>query len=215
MDKCLADDERILSVLDLCAGTGSATKAFIDRGHNVDTLDIIGNQTYNIDVRYFSPYKKYDFIWASPPCTCFSIAAVGYHWNNGIPNPETLEAIEITRACVSIALTAKYHVIENPMCMMRKLDFMIALAKKEYNPLVTYCQYGDNRMKPSDLWHNIDTFIPKKCKNGSKCHPSTPRGSHNTGTQSLKNAEERGKIPYRLSLEICKAVEKAIYNESM
>ena len=42
-----------MKVLDLCAGTGSATQAFVDRGHDVDTLDVVGGHTFNMDVRKF------------------------------------------------------------------------------------------------------------------------------------------------------------------
>ena len=67
---------------------------------------------------------------------------------------------------------------------------------------VTYCQYGDDRMKPTDIWTNSDTWIPRPmCKNGDSCHISAPRGSR-TGTQGLANAYERSKIPEQLCLEI-------------
>ena len=39
------------------------------------------------------------------------------------------------------------------------------------------------------------------CKNGSKCHIAAPRGSK-TGTQGLKNAYERSKLPILLCKEI-------------
>ena len=32
---------------------------------------------------------------------------------------------------------------------------------------VTYCKYGDMRMKPTDIWTNDITWIPRKeCKKG-------------------------------------------------
>jgi hypothetical protein len=67
---------------------------------------------------------------------------------------------------------------------------------------VTYCQYGDNRMKPTDIWTNSNVWTPRKpCKNGDSCHISAPRGSR-TGTQGLKGAYERSKIPELLCKEI-------------
>jgi len=71
---------------------------------------------------------------------------------------------------------------------------------------VTYCQYGDTRMKPTDLFHNLTNFKPKCCKNGMPCHIAAPRGSK-TGTQGLKNAKERGIVPRELCLEIIKICE--------
>lgn len=71
---------------------------------------------------------------------------------------------------------------------------------------VTYCQYGDKRMKPTDIWtnHPNPKFKPP-CKNGDRCHEPAPRGS-STGTQSLKNRIEKAKIPNELCehiVEIC------------
>ena len=66
---------------------------------------------------------------------------------------------------------------------------------------VSYCQYGDTRMKPTDIWINIPNWEGKMCRNGASCHVAAPRGSK-TGTQGLKNAKERGVIPPALFEEI-------------
>ena len=66
---------------------------------------------------------------------------------------------------------------------------------------VTYCQYGDRRMKPTDIVTNIPGWEGRRCKNGDPCHEPAPRGSK-TGTQGLKNAKLRGVIPPALFHEI-------------
>ncbi len=67
---------------------------------------------------------------------------------------------------------------------------------------VSYCQYGDDRMKPTDIWTNADWWTPRPiCKNGDKCHEAAPRGSR-TGTQGLKGHMARGVIPPALFEEI-------------
>ena len=71
---------------------------------------------------------------------------------------------------------------------------------------VTYCQYGDNRMKPTDIWTNIEWTPRPVCKNGDKCHESAPRGSR-TGTQGLKNAKDRSVVPKELCREILKSLK--------
>ena len=60
------------------------------------------------------------------------------------------------------------------------------------------CQYGDTRMKPTDLWtnHPNPKFKPA-CKNGDPCHVAAPRGSQ-TGTQGIKGAVLRSVIPKEL-----------------
>ena len=67
---------------------------------------------------------------------------------------------------------------------------------------VTYCQYGDTRMKPTDIWTNAEWWEPKPpCKNGMPCHVAAPRGSV-TGTQGIKGAKGRSVIPAELFHEI-------------
>ena len=99
-------------------------------------------------------------------------------------------------------LDPTYWFIENPRGGMRKMMFM--RDKPIYT--VTYCQYGDTRMKPTDLWTNHpDPKFKPMCKNGAPCHVSAPRGSK-TGTQGLKGSKERSVIPDELCehiAEIC------------
>ena len=72
---------------------------------------------------------------------------------------------------------------------------------------VTYCQYGERRQKPTDIWTNHPAPQFKlPCKRGAPCHDAAPRGAK-TGTQSLKNRIEKAKIPVLLCqhiVEICK-----------
>jgi hypothetical protein len=149
-----------------------------------------------------------DVIWASPPCTTFSVASIGHHWKGGNQAyiPKTQEAvlgIKIVEKTWSIIKVVKganpnlIFIIENPRGLLRKLNII------PHNPKTAwYCQYGDDRAKPTDLWVNFD-FTPKKCKNGNPdCHHQpAPRGSR-TGTQGLKNAYERSKVPENLCKEI-------------
>ena len=104
----------------------------------------------------------------------------------------------------------EHYVIENPRGILRKLDFMQEL----HRDTVTYCQYGDNRMKPTDLWNDIDAWEPRAmCKNGDSCHESAPRGSK-TGTQGRKNSVERARVPRELCEEILDALEPSDKNNN-
>ena len=100
-----------------------------------------------------------DVIWASPDCTTFSIAAISHHRRK---NPETgnLDPIsDYAKFCdatdqhvVSLIkeLNPTYYFIENPRVGMRKMTWMQDLPRYT----VTYCKYGDTRMKPTDIWTN-------------------------------------------------------------
>ena len=99
-------------------------------------------------------------------------------------------------------LEPKYLYIENPRGKLRKLD---VINKEPYfRKTVTYCSYGEDRMKPTDIWTNNFNWNPIQiCFNGNRdCHHQpAPRGSR-TGTQGMANAYEKSKVPYKLCKEI-------------
>ena len=86
------------------------------------------------------------------------------------------------------------------------MDFMNGLPRYT----ITYCQYGDIRMKPTDIWtnHPNPRFKPM-CKNGDPCHMKAPRGAR-TGTQGLKNSIERAKIPRKFCQHIVRICEEGV-----
>lgn len=106
-------------------------------------------------------------------------------------------------------LNPKFWFIENPRGGMRKMSWMQGLPRYT----VTYCQYGDERMKPTDLWSNHpDPQFKPPCKNGDKCHVAAPRGSR-TGTQGIKGHVDRSRIPNELCNHIVDICEKWIDKE--
>jgi len=197
-----------MKVLELFAGTKSVGKAAKELGYEVFSSDFNPkfNTDYTIDLLEFDVTKvpfKPDIIWASCPCTSFSIASCSHHWTKD-KQPKTPTAV------TGYALVQKtlelieyfqptYWYIENPRGLLRKFPIMEALPIRN---TVTYCQYSHISMKPTDIWTNNPNWIPRPmCKNGDGCHQSAPRGSK-TGTQGLKDAELRSIIPHELCLEI-------------
>jgi hypothetical protein len=199
-----------MKVLELFAGSRSVGKVANQLGWEVFSSDFEAFEgiDYQIDILKFDvsevPFKP-DIIWASPPCTGFSVAAIGRNWEktetDAIPKTDTARlGIELVKKTIEIIehFQPQYFFIENPRGMLRKLEIVQRFKRQG----VTYCQYGDDRMKPTDIWTNSDKWIPRPmCKNGDSCHISAPRGS-STGTQGLANAYERSKIPEQLCLEI-------------
>ena len=207
-----------MKVLELFAGSRSIGQAAEALGHEVFSSDIndFPGIDYLCDILMFDikqmPFQP-DMVWASPPCTGFSVAAIGHHWTGGrgayIPKTETAKlGIQLLRETLRIIdeINPKVWFIENPRGLMRKMPEL----EGRHRNTVTYCQYGDTRMKPTDIWTNSRTWNPRPmCKNGAPCHEAAPRGSR-TGTQGLKGNYERSKIPNDLCIEIIKSASLTI-----
>jgi hypothetical protein len=207
-----------MKILELFAGSRSFGRIAQTMNFEVFSTDINNFEKidYVVDILNFD-LKKIpfipDIIWASPPCTCFSVASIGKHWQkNGQPKSDNaINAIEIVKKTIFIIdyfikkNNQLIYFVENPRGKLRKLKY-VNFFEKGYT--ITYCQYGDKRMKPTDIWTNSKTWKPKPiCKNGDNCHISAPRGSK-TGTQGLKNSFERSKIPEDLCKEILESIKK-------
>lgn len=212
-----------MKVLELFAGTRSIGQAFEAKGHQVFSIEWskdFDNIDWYVDIMtvtaddIVNKFGKPDVIWASPDCTTFSIAAISHHRRK---NKETgnLDPIsDYAKFCDAVdqhvlnlicELNPKFYFIENPRGGMRKMSWMYGIPRYT----VTYCQYGDTRMKPTDIWtnHPNPNFKPM-CKNGDSCHVSAPRGS-NTGTQGLRGSKERSIIPAKLCEHIVYICESA------
>ena len=202
-----------MNVLELFAGSRSVGKQAEKLGMNVFSSDLIefGGIDYAISILDFDVSKvpfQPDIIWASPPCTSFSVASIGHHWTGGkgayIPKTDGARlGLELVKKTLEIIDHFKptYWFMENPRGVLRKLPVVQGLKRNT----VTYCQYGDERMKPTDIWTNSNVWVPRPmCKNGDPCHVAAPRGSR-TGTQGRSNAYERSKIPDELCQEILKS----------
>ena len=211
-----------MKVLELFAGSRSIGKVCDSMGIESFASDVVDFDgiDYVVDIMEFDPKQVPfvpDVIWASPPCTTFSVASIGKYWNkDGTPKHEKAEhGLEILKRTMLIIEHFKYHnpnlvwYIENPRGMMRKMKMWDDIEHVRHT--VTYCQYGDTRMKPTDIWTNDFDWTPRPaCKNGDPCHTPAPRGSR-TGTQGLKGNYERSIIPN----ELCKEIIENIYEHQI
>ena len=208
--------DKKMKVLELFAGSKSFSKVAEQIGMKTYTTDY--KDFYKIDyvcnILEFDVNKipfKPDIIWASPPCTYFSVASIGHHWNKD-HTPKTKEAVlgvKIVQKTLDIInhFNPKFYFIENPRGKLRKLDVVKGIPRTT----VCYCQYAEDRMKPTDIWTNnlFDVFNKKgwqprtMCFNGNKnCHHQpAPRGSQ-TGTQGIKGNYLRSIVPKELCKEI-------------
>lgn len=216
-----------MKILELFSGTESFSKVARERGHEIFTVDIEPEFKPDlcIDILNLSSdlirerFGVPDIIWASPPCTAFSVASIYRYWDKGKPkNEKTLHGIAIVKKTLEIIkeLNPKFYVIENPRGMLRKQDFMLGLKRDT----VTYCQYGAEWQKATDLWNNLNWNPKPMCSPKSPCHVRAPRGS-NKGIQGRpgfhpdsrytisRKAVLRAIIPRQLCEDILIAIEKS------
>ena len=198
-----------MKTIELFSGTKSFSKVMAKHGHDTFTVDDdvslmpdLVCDILKLDIKKLSHANSPDMLWASPPCQGFSVAAMGRNWN--IDNTPKTDSARLAMALAQktleliTTLKPKWWFIENPRGKLRKMSFMQGLIRHT----VTYCQYGDTRMKPTDIWTNATWWHPRdKCSPGASCHEAAPRGSR-TGTQGLNGAKDRGVIPPQIFEEI-------------
>jgi len=208
-----------MKILELFAGSRSIGKIAEERGHEVFSVDLKDFEGINLakDIEELMPDDipfKPDMIWASPPCTTYSLAAISHHRPIGKNKSDfAFKSDNLVRNTLKIInyFDCIYY-IENPRAILRKQPFMQGI------PITTiwYCTYGAITAKPTDIWtNNIYSIFNQtgwqprpECFNGNKnCHhEAAPRGSR-TGVQGIKGNYNRSKIPNELCIEIIKATE--------
>ena len=129
-----------MKVLELFAGSRSFSKVAEELGHKTYTTDFSDFASIDLvkdilDVNATDIEKEFgipDILWSSPPCTTFSVASIGHHWNKDY-TPKTAKCrnnIDVVKKSNSIIRYFLHrnpnllYYIENPRGMLRKLDFM-------------------------------------------------------------------------------------------
>ena len=215
-----------MKVLELFAGSRSVGLEAERLGYEVFSVDWTNYEGIDLQIDIGKlklsdiPFVP-DIIWASPDCTTYSIAGISTHRHQHDRSGKTEYAqqcditnqhwLSLIHEWQKLNPNLVYY-IENPRGGLRKMPWM------QYHPIrhtVWYCQYGDIRAKPTDIWTNNPKWIPRpQCRNKRKdadgvviehCHHETaPRGSR-TGTQGLKGSYNRSKIPSELCVDILTA----------
>ena len=175
-----------MRVLVLCSGTGSIDRACERRGWNVVSVDWLAKfaPTLCVDIMdwdYQAAYPKdhFDFVWASPACTHFSIART-----TGGPR-DIQGATALVQRCLDIAhYFGCDWCLENPATgLLKHQPLMEGLPYTD----VTYCQYGFPYRKQTRLWHSCafgEAFMPQPiCCMATPCPAFAATGMHPKSAQ--------------------------------
>jgi hypothetical protein len=203
-------------LLELFSGSGTvsaiAHKEFSVRTCTLDssvkckaniTADIM-----NVSINTIPASKKITLIWASVPCTTFSIESIHLHWQkyhithrNYLYLPLSSEAIEAIRILDKTLwlikqIKPKYWFIENPRGALRHTPQMY-YAPFRYT--VSYNDYGHNVYKPTDIFTNCGALSLKKL--------TTSVGKTFAGSViNMNNAAARSVVPADLIRSILSQV---------
>lgn len=176
----------MLKVLDLFCGRKGFSRAFLERGHAVTTLDINPKSHPDIcaDVKHL-PWRnvlhRWDVILASPVCTDFTKSSLPWY-------KDVVPSMELVVPTLTLIKRAEpvYWIIEN-----------VRGAIKWFAPtLGHYRQRAGSRY----LWGNFPLFLVSH----HNCYGKEKWGHYKN------SAERKSVIPYDISRGLCEAIENRI-----
>lgn len=156
-----------MNVLIACEFSGIVRDAFIKRGHNAISCDLLPSERpgphFQGDVfdllrdPFRTGTQKYDLMIAHPPCT--HLAVSGARWFKD-KRREQAEAIDFVRCLM--ALTIPRICIENPVSI-------ISSRIRKPDQIIQPWQFGHGETKATCLWlKNLPKLVPTKIVEGRK-----------------------------------------------
>lgn len=213
-------------VLDLYCGLGGFSQAFADSDRwDVTTVDVNARfdpdiQADVFDLRPSDFSTEFDVVLASPPCTQFSLAASSLERIvDGEPQTDDArDAVGLVYHTLGLihGLTPRFWFMENPQGFLRQVI-------GPPTGRVTYCQYGADYMKPTDLWGDHPPMTYDACSYGDDCHTYNTDCDHGGegNVRTMFRDEDggtdpavRSKVPRGLSEAIRDACEAVLDGET-
>ncbi len=206
-----ADEKEVvapLRLLELFSGTGSIGRAFEAQGWEVISVDLDpeAQATFRQDITRWDCAallgKKIDVIWASPPCTNYSILRKS-------TEDDRVDSDELVRKTLQIIedLGNPPCFIENPWTgKLKRRGIMDHLKLQK----VDYCTYGMPYRKRTAIWTNT-TWIPSRplCKHD--CASSRNGRTHiATAQRGPPGPRFTQRELYRIPAELCEEIAQCM-----
>lgn len=202
-------------LLELFCGTKSVGNVARKMDYEVISLDLDEKSNPDIlanilDWEYKNLKLDPDVIWASPPCETFSVLTnsfknrprtkthvMGITYEGKLGDKILDKTIEIIKYFAS-KNPNMYWIIENPMGYMRAQRSL----RDSYLTTTTYCNYDDDRYKPTDFFNNFGLDLIPVC---SASTTKTKDHKHKL-ISKISNVKNRHSIPESLIQEILEQV---------
>ena len=168
-----------MKLLELFSGTKSVGKVAEQLGYDVTSLDLkhadINTDVLNLDYKTYEP-KHVDVIWASPPCTEYSLVKTTGTRNIQLANQMVLKTLGTI-----LYLEPKHYILENPQTgILKEQTFMCGIPYKD----IDYCKYGmPYRKRNQILMHFYSFYISVYLSFCIRC-PEIPKRNTQTNKQA-------------------------------
>lgn len=153
-----------MKVLVACEHTGIVRDAFIARGHEAVSCDLLPSVTegpHIVGDVLDSLNSGWDLMIAHPPCTY--LASSGLHWNHRIPGRDkrTAEAVEFARTLMEAPIGK--IVVENPVGRL-------GTAIRKSDQIIQPFEFGHPESKRTCLWlKGLPLLLPTNILDTPEC----------------------------------------------
>lgn len=183
----------VAKVLVACEYSGVVRDAFIDRGHDAWSCDLIQPEGKYVDRSYVGNVEgllcgdvRWDLLIAHPPCTYLSVS--GMHWTRrGLRDPQlTEDALDFVRLLMDA--NVPHIALENPVSI-------ISSRIRKPDQIIQPYEFGDDASKRTCLWLKNLPVLVETQRIGGRMVNGKERWSNQTdsGQNKLSPGERRAK----------------------